>query len=354
LVNAESIVQYLTALGVVALVTFAALLSKPLIPPEAAALVFLLSVVLLGLFVRRGPTLFAAAISALLWDFFFLPPIYAFRIRRFEDAMLFGIYFVIALVLGHLTARLRAQQDAERQQHRLEMLTASERLSKTLMDSMSHEMRTPIAVIQSATSQLARLVDQGSPESTKAMIAEIEEATGRLNRLVSNVLDMTRLTSGAVRPRLNECDVAEVVHLTVAENEGEMAGHPVTVEISPGLPIIQMDFVLMQQALGNLLSNASRHTPPGTPIQIAACVEHGEMVLRVVDHGPGVSAELLPRISDKFFRAPNAPTGGTGLGLSLVKGFVEAQGGRVTAENGAGGGMIFSIRMPLPKPQPTL
>lgn len=347
LVTVESIVQYLTALGVVALVTFAAFLSKPLIGPEATALLFLLSVVILALFVPRGPTLFAVAMSALLWDFFFLPPIYAFRIKRFEDVMLFGIYFVIALVLGHLTARLRVQQEAK-------VLAESERLSKTLLDSMSHEIRTPIAAIQSASSHLARLTEHDPSESTKAMIAEIQEATQRLNRLVGNVLDITRLASGAVKPRLNECDVAEVVQLTVAENEKEMSGHPVAVNISAGLPIIEMDFVLTQQALSNLLSNAARHTPSGTPIQIAACVENGEVVLRVMDGGPGISAELLPRIFDKFYRAPNAATGGTGLGLSLVKGFVEAQGGRVTAENGPVGGMIFSIRLPLRKASPQL
>lgn len=490
----STIVQYLTALGTVALVTFAAFLSTPLIGPQATALVFLLSVVVLALFVPRGPTLFAAAMSALLWDFFFLPPIYAFRIKGFEDVMLFGIYFVIALVLGHLTARLRAQQEAERRReeratalylltrelteathleqivqravhhleqafkseavvllsdnlgaggawalgdddqraavwvlkhghaagkftdnfsgatayyvplatssgplgvvglqrrqsfppplhqrnlldafaqqialaldrHRLQLvsesakvLAESERLSKTLLDSMSHEIRTPIAAIQGATGHLTRLAEHGFSESTKTMIAEIQEATERLNRLVGNVLDITRLASGAVKPRLNECDVAEVVHLTVAENEKEMAGHPVTVNISPGLPIVQMDFVLMQQALSNLLSNAARHTPSGTPIQVTTSVQNDDVVLRVLDHGPGIPSELLPRIFDKFYRGPNAATGGTGLGLSLVKGFVEAQGGRVTAENGPGGGMIFTIRLPLRKTslQPTL
>jgi two-component system sensor histidine kinase KdpD len=349
-VTRESIVQYLMALGVVALATAVAFLSKPLIEPEGMALVFLLGVVVLAFFVRRGPTLFAAVVGALLWAFYFLPPIHALRIRRLEDVTLFAIYFIIALALGYLTARLRSQQRMQLLSESAKVAEASERLSKTLLDSMSHEIRTPIAAIQSAVGHLTRLLERDSSDSagkTKAMIAEIQEATARLNRVVGNVLDITRLTSGAVKPRLNECDVAEVVNLAVSENEKETEGHPVTVAISPGLPIVQMDFVLTQQALSNLLSNAGRHTPPGTPIEVAARVENEEVALRVADRGPGISPELLPKIFDKFYRGPNAATGGTGLGLSLVKGFVEAQGGRVTAENGAGGGMIFSIRLPL-------
>jgi two-component system sensor histidine kinase KdpD len=95
------------------------------------------------------------------------------------------------------------------------------------------------------------------------------------------------------------------------------------------------------------LSNAARHTPPGTAVEVAASVENDVLRLVVADHGPGISPAVLPRIFDKFYRAPNAATGGTGLGLSLVKGFVEAQGGHVTADNGANGGMIFTIRLPL-------
>jgi two-component system sensor histidine kinase KdpD len=110
-----------------------------------------------------------------------------------------------------------------------------------------------------------------------------------------------------------------------------------------------MDFVLTQQALSNLLSNAARHTPPGTPVEVSASVRDGSLLQVVADRGPGLPPGILPRIFDKFYRAPNAPTGGTGLGLSLVKGFAEAQGGSVTAENGPGGGMVFTLRLPLRK-----
>jgi two-component system sensor histidine kinase KdpD len=229
------------------------------------------------------------------------------------------------------------------------LLAESERLSKTLLDSMSHEMRTPLAAIQSATGNLAALGRSNFSQLQEEMLDEIREAAGRLDRLVGNVLEASRLESGAVKPRVNECDVAELVNLAVADTETELARHQVSVRLSPGLPLVPMDFVLTQQALSNLLSNAARHTPPGTPVEVSASVRDGSLVLVVADRGPGLPPAVLPRIFDKFYRAPNAPTGGTGLGLSLVKGFAEAQGGSVTAENGPGGGMVFTLRLPLRK-----
>jgi two-component system sensor histidine kinase KdpD len=211
---------------------------------------------------------------------------------------------------------------------------------------MSHEIRTPIAAIKSATSNLLEL-REGESELQQGMIAEIQEATERLNRLVGNVLEVSRLESGTVRPRLNECDVSDLVNLAVAETEKELAGDRVTVQIAPRLPVVRMDFVLMQQALTNLLSNAALHTPAGAEVEVTARLEEETLVLAVADRGPGIHPDIMERIFDKFYRAPNAPAGGTGLGLSLVKGFVEAQGGRVRAVNRKGGGAIFAIYLPV-------
>ena len=480
--------QYILAIGVVAGVTVAAFVFTPVIGAHATALVFLLAVVLLALVVERGPTLMAAALSALSWDYFFLPPVFAFRITHFEDAMLLGMYFVVALVLSQLTARIRSQEEAQRrreeratalylltrelsqsasldqlvqrvvhqmesafnaqvvvllpdsadrlkghsgsgfhltpederslasalnerlsagrfsenfnandvlyvplggakhpvaiiglrlreplsmqqqnlleafsqqvtltlERHRLseisdraKLLAESERLSKTLLDSMSHEIRTPIAAIKSATGNLAELAEFSGPSLQGEMLAEIEQATERLNRLVGNVLEVSRLEAGIVRPRLNECDVNELIHVAVAETERELARHKLRVHVPADMPLVRMDFVLMQQVLTNLLSNAAAHTPPGTAIELSAGIQEESLILVVADEGPGIAAGSLDLIFNKFYRAPNAPTGGTGLGLSLVKGFVESHGGRVKAENRAGSGAMFTVCLPL-------
>jgi len=250
----------------------------------------------------------------------------------------------IALVVDR--QRLR---DAEQ---RAKMVEESERLSKTLLNSVSHEIRTPIAAINSAAATLNDARRANAAQVPWAMVDEIQEATRRLNRLVGNLLNMTRLESGHVQAKLDWCDLADLVQVTLKEIEKDLAQHNVTVEISAGLPLVRMDFVLMQQVLTNLLLNAAVHTFPGTPVHVRAAAQNDLLLLNVADEGPGLPPDVLPFIFDKFYRAPAAAAGGTGLGLAIVKGFVEAQGGRVEAANQPTGGVVFTIRLPLPKPPP--
>jgi two-component system sensor histidine kinase KdpD len=149
-----------------------------------------------------------------------------------------------------------------------------------------------------------------------------------------------------VRPKLDWCDVGDLISTTIRSLGLELAEREVKVEVAGKIPLARLDFTLMQQALSNLLLNAVTHTPSGTPILLQARQEEKWLVLNVADSGPGLSAELLPRIFDKFFRAPNAPAGGSGLGLAIVKGFVEAHGGQIAAANRPGGGAVFTIRIP--------
>jgi len=250
----------------------------------------------------------------------------------------------IALVLDR--QRLR---DAEQ---RTLLLAESERLSKTLLNSISHEMRTPITAIAGAASSLGEGGDNRLSQFQQTMVAEIQEATARLNRLVGNLLNMTRLEAGYVKPRLDWCDVNDLIQVTLKEIEKDLARHKVTVEIAPGLPLVRMDFVLTQQALANLLLNAATHTPPGTAVHLTAIAEDKALLIAVADTGPGLPHETLDRIFDKFYRAPAAPAGGTGLGLSIVKGFIEAQGGRVAAANRPAAGAVFTLRLPLSQSPP--
>jgi two-component system sensor histidine kinase KdpD len=336
--------QCLTVVGGVALTTAAAFLITPIVGEHATALVYLLTVVVLALFVDRGPALLAAALSALCWDFFFLPPLFTFAIHSFEDAMLFVMYFVVALALGQLTNRINAQRGAEQQN---QALLKSARLNKLLLDSMSHELRTPIAAIQSATGNLLELGNAGLSRFQREMMEEIREASERLDRLVGNAMEINRLESGAVKPAYNECEPGELVNLSVAEVEKRLAGHRVSVKIQENMPMVQMDFVLTQQALVNLLSNAATHTPVDTQVEVSAQIEEETLLLTVADRGPGIALDVLPRVFDKFTRALSAPAGGTGLGLSVVKGFVEVQGGTVQAVNRPDGGAVFTIKLPL-------
>jgi two-component system sensor histidine kinase KdpD len=247
----------------------------------------------------------------------------------------------------------RLRLDAEGQKALL--VAESEKLSKALLNSISHELRTPISAITAGASALAELKGNEPPALQKSLAGEIQESASRLNRLVSNLLDMTRLESGAVKPRLEWCDVADLVNVALRHNERELARHPVNVSLTQPLPLVKMDFVLIEQVINNLLLNAAAYTPSDTPVEIKAWTTPDSMAISVADRGPGLPPETLSHVFDKFYRAPGAPAGGTGLGLSIVKGLVEAHGGRVEVQNRPGGGAEFSIYLPLSaSPEPAL
>jgi len=205
-------------------------------------------------------------------------------------------------------------------------------------------LRTPIAAITSAASEL-RASSVLTPLQQK-LTTEIETASTRLNRVVQSLLSAARLNSGQLRPKPDWCDIPELVRHAVRDAGAVTADHPIDVRIASGLHLAKLDFVLMEQALANLVANAAVHTPPGTPIEITARIEGRELILQVADRGPGLPADQLERIFDSFHRASSATPGGLGLGLAIVRGFVEVQGGRVDAFNRPGGGALFTIIMP--------
>ena len=309
--------------------------------PQALALVYLLAVVLLALFVGRGAILVAAALSAFVWDFLFVPPLYSFHIEGLYDKIMLVTYFVVALVIGQLTARLRTQHEIE---VKAKLALESERLGRTLLNSVSHEFRTPISAIMGATGNLR--AEGGLSLSQDRFIGEIESAGARLNRVVQSLLSAARLQAGQLQPRLDWCEARDVIHAALEESAALIGDHPVETKIAAGPHLARMDFVLMQQALSNLVANAAVHTPPQTPIEISARFEGKDLLLQVADRGPGLPPGEIDRIFELFHRLPNSKPGGTGLGLAIVKGFVEAQGGRVRAANGAHGGAIFNIFLP--------
>ena len=474
--------QYGAALVGVAAITLLNLILSKFIGPHSVGLVFLLGIVAMALRLGRGPVYLAATASALVWNYFFLPPKFTFYIQNFDDLMMFGMYFVVAVAMGRLISRIRAKERMDRRREErasaMYMLTLelgdaasfaqiervaveniervfnagaavlrpdvsgnvsgtftekelaaaqwaldhatptgrftdtlpmteamylplatsaaklgvlrvnwrqttlptldqrnlldqflrhialvldrqrlreaealarivaeSERLGRALLNSVSHELRTPIAAIQSAAGGLVT----DSPVQ-QALAGEIQEAAERLNRIVGNLLDMTRLEAGHLKARLDWCDVHDVINAALQRVEKKLAGREVTVTGPAGLPLARMDAVLMEQVLTNLLLNVALHTPAATPVQVTASVEEGAVHLSIADRGPGLPPDALDRIFDKFYRAPTAPAGGIGLGLSIVKGFVEVQGATIRAENRAGGGALFTIALPPGEP----
>jgi len=449
------------------------------------ALVYLLAILLAAFRLGRGPMLMMATLSALAWDFFFIPPRFTFQIKAPEDIILLGMFFAVALCMGSLTTRLRTRETAERRRqmetdallrvtqsaalmpetnqglsealriinaviaadtalvvrlldhtlpgethpastwqpaerefgvaawsyankqvagrftdtlpqsaatwfplqtatslmgvlglrlsreddtldfsrrqaveafalqlalvlekehfmhavNQAEVMDKSDRLRKTLLDSVSHELKTPLAVIRAA-------IEGMGEAAANPYVREIHIATMRLQRLVDGLLQMTRLESQVVEPQLEWCDVGELVEGAVATVGEALQTHSVRIDLAPDLPLIKTDQALLQQALANLLHNAAVYAPLPSAIVLSASRDQQTLRLSVRDHGPGLPSGEEARVFGKFYRAPGAPAGGTGLGLSIARGFIQALGGELTGRNHPTGGAIFEILLP--------
>jgi two-component system sensor histidine kinase KdpD len=235
-----------------------------------------------------------------------------------------------------------------RQAEQAQILQARETLERSLLNSISHDLRTPLSTITGVMSSLRdeslHLSDQARAELLDTACGEAE----RLNRFVGNLLDMTRIEAGAVRLKLELCDVQDLVGCARAALEPRINNREIAFKMLPVLPLVPMDLVLMTQVLVNLLENSLKYSPPDSPIEIVATQDSSWLILEVSDHGPGVPEHDLKRVFDKFYRIPVPEgAGGTGLGLSICKGIVEAHNGRIRAENRSNGGLKIVILLPL-------
>jgi two-component system, OmpR family, sensor histidine kinase KdpD len=233
-----------------------------------------------------------------------------------------------------------------------EIIETSERLHRALFDSVSHELKTPLAAVQAGLDALRKQI--GEDEKAYATLREIQSAVGRLRRVIDNLLDMTRIEAGVIEPKLEWADVGELIHESIALGGETLAAHAVVVDGADSLPMVKLDQPLIEQALCNLLLNAAAWSRPGTKILVRARLTEGKLVLAVLDEGPGLSESELKRIFEKFYRTADARPGGTGLGLSIVEGFVRAHGGTVRAANRETGGAEFTIEIPVETMRPDL
>jgi two-component system sensor histidine kinase KdpD len=242
---------------------------------------------------------------------------------------------------------LERMQLAE-QARQVELLQATERLQNALLNSISHDLRTPLVTITGALSSLDDHTTTLSDESRRSLIESAREESDRLNRLVSNLLDMSRLESGALRVVREPADMQDLIGAALGQIEYRLGSRDARVEIPDDLPPVPLDYVLIVHALVNLLDNALKYSDEGSPLEIHARVESREIKIAVLDRGMGIPAGDLARVFDKFYRVKRSEhISGTGLGLAISKGIVEAHGGRIWAENRPGGGAVISFVLPL-------
>lgn len=336
--------EYLMAVAGVAALTVGCWLLTPLTGYAAISLIYLLGVLLAGMVLSRGPVLLVATLSALSWNFLFIPPRFTLHIAKLEDALTFATFFIIALTVGNLTAQLKAREHLAAQ---VQLAKNSERLRKTLLDCVSHELKTPLAAIGAASQELLRLTPNAqNAEMLKQLAGEIHHGSHRLHRVVNNLLDMNRLESGVIQPNYEWCDVGELLQSAIEIERESIDGREIRLDVPGDIPLALVDHGLIEQAVAKLLANAASYTQPKLPIELDAEYKN-ELVISVSDRGPGFPVESAERLFEKFYRGDGRKTGGLGLGLSIARGFVEAHGGKLTAENRDGGGARFTIRLPV-------
>lgn len=315
----------------------------PVIGYKVVALLLLVTVSLLAMFLDILPVLLAAALSALLWDFFFIPPHFTLTIGDTEDRIMLLLYFLIAALNGVLTYKIRQiEKDARDKEEKANAV----KFYNTLLNSLSHELRTPITTIVGATDNLQSNAVNLSEDNKRILINEIAVAGMRLNQQVENLLNMSRIEAGFIQPKLDWCDVSELIYAAIHRAEKNLKNHTVNVHVQDGLPLFELDFVWMEQVLFNLINNAAIYTPEKTVISIKAECVNEKLLLTVTDNGKGFPEDEIGKVFDKFYRLQNSKAGGTGLGLSIVKGFVEAHHGTVRVENAQLGGARFAIEIP--------
>ncbi|MFN8447670.1 MAG: sensor histidine kinase KdpD [Anaerolineae bacterium] len=238
--------------------------------------------------------------------------------------------------------RARLSQETERAQVQVE----TERLRSSLLSSVSHDLRTPLAAITGAVSGLIQSEARLEPPQRELAQIAYEEAE-RLNRLLGNLLEMTRLESGGVHVDKQWQPLEEVVGSALERMNTALVDHPLQTRLPDDLPLVPIDSILIEQVLVNLLENAVKYTPSGTPIELSAHAEPGAVVVEVADRGVGIPAGDEERIFEKFYRSRPATTGGVGLGLTICRAIVEAHRGRIWVSNRPDGGAVFRFTLPL-------
>jgi len=347
---------------------------------NSTTVALVLLVVVLFTATRWGsvPALFTSLLALLCFNFFFLPPLGTFSIAATDNWVALSVFLIAAVTTGQLSARAkRRAEEAEAGRKEIERLYAelrdaferashaealqqSEKLKSALLDAVTHDLRTPLASIKASITTLLDEVRTGSdaerpvvldPESRMEMMEVIDEESDRLNRFISGLIELARIEAGEMHLHRHWGAIDEIVSATLERAKRLTRGHRVEVDVQSELPVVRVDDRAVSEVIYTLLDNAVKFSPAEGRIRISATrVDNDQIRVAVEDEGPGVSLELRERVFDKFFRATNAGglkvPAGTGMGLAIAKGIVEAHGGEIWIAEGAktqGARVVFTL-----------
>lgn len=360
------IVPYAATLAAVAVVT--GLISAVEGIGHIATISMLYLLVVLGSAIVAGSraAILASVASFLAYNWFFVQPLHTFQVGDPSEWFALLLFLVTAVITGELAAQLRDRariaaareretvhlyEERERLRQQAtdaEVLRRTDELKTALLGAVSHDLRSPLASIIASVGSLKQTDVEWTVAERDAFLADIDNEARRLARIVANLLDLSRMESGTLRPERGWYDLAALVDDVLGRLRPLTEGHPLHVGMAEDLPPVPLDYVEIDQVLSNLIENAARHTPAGTNVWISARREGDAVAVTVADDGPGIPPDARERLFDAFVRGGDRRGGqrGAGLGLAIARGLVSAHGGTIAASERPGGGT--SIRFTLP------
>lgn len=309
------------------------------------AMLYLLAIVAMALRYGRGPVAAASVLCVAAFDFFFVPPHGTFTVHDPQYLVTFAMMLAVGLIISTLTETVRKREKARVQ---LAIEAETERIRSALLASISHDLRTPLAVITGASSSLAEGGERLSADERHALAQSVFQHSRDMSELVDKVLQMTRLETGAIALERDWASLGEIAASVLRRLSERLASHMVMVDLPHDLPLVRVDAALIEQVLGNLLENAARHTPPRTLVRLRAERSEGALVVSVEDFGAGLTEEDAAKLFTKFHHGAGE-RGGVGLGLAICEAIVRLHQGRIWADPLPGGGTAFRFTLPLEK-----
>src|SRR5689334_6160951 len=329
--SGQQAVGYLLAAGGITAATGVLWVARPFLSLGSVYLVYL--VVVVAVAATRGwrPGVLASVLAFLVANFFFIPPILTFTIAAPQDILALVIFLALATGTSQLMARLRFEAEEARRSAaevvrlqeaatQAEVLRRTDALRAALLSAVSHDLRTPLTTIKTAATNLLSTRRTWGETDRREMLETIVAQVDHINRLIGDLLAMGRIEAGKLRPQKEPAAVAAIIQRVRERLQPQLAAHPVSVTVPDDLPPVPVDVVEIDEVLSNLLENAVKYTPAGTPIRISARQTATAINMQVDDAGPGIPAAHLPHLFDRYYRVHGGPTGGTGLGLAISKG----------------------------------
>ena len=335
---------YVTTLGAVAVsLLVVGLLQTTILDPQATLLVYLVPVVLAASRWGRGTAIFAVVVSLLAHDLLFVDPRCSLLVARVDEALSLVLLLFTALVTAQLADGARRTTQANQEAR---VMRQADALKTALLRAVTHNLRTPLTSIKASASGLRQAGNRMTDADRAELLTQIEEESDRLTRLVTKLVDASRLEAGQLESTRQPEDVREMVSLAVDRLRPVLGTRAVHLEFAEGSAAVGCDYAQIDQVLTNLLENAAYHTPPATSIWVRTCTADGMLRVEVEDSGPGIPGPERERLFRPFERGSTRASG-TGLGLTIARGFVEAHGGRLWVENGDRHGARFVFTLPL-------